>query len=108
MENVKFVLTLHDFYFFLILIASIWGVVKVYRELKQPSDNIKQLVESHDEWLRRDLQRIRRVEDCQDLLLECLYSIVEHELTGNGLETFKEVQNDIHDYLVKRGRNVND
>ena len=106
MENTTITLSMHDVYFFLILLASVWGVIKIFKEIRQPSDELKNTVANHDIWLKKDIQRIERIEDCQDLLLETLDAIISHEITGNGIDDFKKIQKKTHNYLLKRGRNI--
>lgn len=43
-------------------IASIWGVVKIVKELKKPSDDLKAKVQRHDELLHKDNERLNSLE----------------------------------------------
>lgn len=43
-------------------IASIWGVVKIVKELKRPSDDLKATVKRHDELLHKDNERLNSLE----------------------------------------------
>lgn len=43
-------------------IASVWGVVKIIKELKKPNDDLKGTVRKHEEWLARDNERIKSIE----------------------------------------------
>lgn len=43
-------------------IASIWGVVKIVKELKRPSDDLKAKVQRHDELLHKDNERLNSLE----------------------------------------------
>ena len=43
-------------------IASVWGVVKIIKELKKPSDDLKAMVKRHDELLHRDNERLNSLE----------------------------------------------
>lgn len=43
-------------------IASIWGVVKIVKELKKPSDDLKTKVQRHDELLHKDNERLNSLE----------------------------------------------
>lgn len=43
-------------------IASIWGVVKIIKELKKPSDDLKTTVKRHDELLHKDNERLNSLE----------------------------------------------
>ena len=43
-------------------IASVWGVVKIVKELKKPSDDLKLMVKRHDELLHKDNERLNSLE----------------------------------------------
>jgi hypothetical protein len=43
-------------------IASVWGVVKIIKELKKPSDDLKTKVQRHDELLHKDNERLNSLE----------------------------------------------
>ena len=43
-------------------IVSAWGVVKSIKELKKPSDDLKETVRKHEEWLARDNESIKSIE----------------------------------------------
>ena len=43
-------------------IASVWGVVKIIKELKKPSDDLKAKVQRHDELLHEDNERLNSLE----------------------------------------------
>lgn len=43
-------------------IASVWGVVKIIKELKKPCDDLKATVKRHDELLHKDNERLNSLE----------------------------------------------
>ena len=43
-------------------IASVWGVVKIIKELKKPNDDLKETVRKHDELLHKDNERLNSLE----------------------------------------------
>lgn len=43
-------------------IASAWGVVKIIKELKKPSDDLRTMVHRHDELLHKDNERLNSLE----------------------------------------------
>lgn len=45
------------------LIASIWGVVKIVQEIKKPNDDLKNLIKKHDDLLKSDNERLKRLEE---------------------------------------------
>lgn len=105
MKDIAFTVSLNDVYFLLILIAALWGAVKIYKEWKKPSDDLKNSVDIHEVWLKKDNERIRKIEECQKLELRCLYSIIDNQITGNGKEEFKKLKQEINDFLLERKSN---
>lgn len=57
-----FTITSHQIVWICGFIASIWGVVKIIKELKKPSDDLKAMVKRHDELLHRDNERLNSLE----------------------------------------------
>lgn len=43
-------------------IASGYAVLKIWREFKKPSQDLKETVKKHEEWLARDNERIKSIE----------------------------------------------
>lgn len=58
----NFTITSHQIVWICGFIASIWGVVKIIKELKKPSDDLKATVKRHDELLHNDNERLNSLE----------------------------------------------
>lgn len=43
-------------------VITIGGAWKVYKEIKKPNDDLKETVRRHEEWLKRDNERIKSIE----------------------------------------------
>ena len=99
MEN--YTLSLRDLAFLLGLIASLWAVVKIMTEIKKPHEELEEKVKVLERWHKEDHERLKEVERTEQLILESLLSLIEHEITGNGVEKFKELQHTITNYLIK-------
>lgn len=57
-----FVITSQQIVWICGFIASVWGVVKIIKELKKPSDDLKTTVKRHDELLHKDNERLNSLE----------------------------------------------
>lgn len=57
-----FVITSQQIVWICGFIASIWGVVKIIKELKKPSDDLRSMVHRHDELLHKDNERLNSLE----------------------------------------------
>lgn len=58
----NFTITSHQIVWICGFIASVWGVVKIIKELKKPSDDLKAKVQRHDELLHKDHERLNSLE----------------------------------------------
>ena len=43
-------------------VITIGGAWKVYKDFKKPNDDLKEMVKKHEEWLKRDNERIKSIE----------------------------------------------
>lgn len=93
MENLTF--NVHDIMVLLGLIASVWAVYKIIKEVAEPRKALEVQVETLEKWHKEDHKRIKEMEEHQKLVLKCLYLLVEHEVTGNGITDFKTIKADI-------------
>ena len=93
MENLTF--NIHDIIIFFGLITAIWGVYKITIEISEPRKALEKQVNTLEAWHKEDHKRIKEMEEQQKLILKCLYLLVEHEMTGNGITDFKSIKTDI-------------
>lgn len=57
-----FVITSQQILWICVFIASVYGVYKIVKELKKPSDDLKETVKRHTELLHRDNERLNSLE----------------------------------------------
>lgn len=63
------------------IITSIWGVVKIIKEIKKPSDDLKETVNRHSQLLNNDNERLKAIEVFVKLQGEVNKKIDEHTQT---------------------------
>ncbi len=83
-------------------VAAIWGVVKIVKEIKKPSDDLKAKVERHEELLMNDNERLKDIELSNKMILNCMFVIINHDLTGNGIDKMKEARDELQEYLINK------
>lgn len=83
------------------LIASIWAVYKIIKEVQEPRKALEVQVNTLEKWHKEDHERIKEIEDIQTLILRSLLSLIEHEINGNGIDTFKSLQREITAFLIE-------
>lgn len=80
-------------------IAGIWKIIK---ELRKPNQEVKEKLIKHDKLLDTDNKRLKEIEDSNHMVLQCLLSIINHDITGNGIERMKEIRDDLQDFLIRK------
>ncbi len=58
----NFVITSEQIVWCLTFIGLVWATVKIIKELKKPSDDLKEIVKRHTELLHRDNERLNSLE----------------------------------------------
>jgi hypothetical protein len=84
------------------LIAALWGLWKIVKELKKPNDDLKAAVSKHTKLLDNDNKRLKEYEESNRMILQCLLVIINHEITGNGIENLKRARDDLQEYLINK------
>lgn len=130
MQGIKFVFDLQQVIGFCALITGIWGVWKIVKEIKKPSNDLHDLVECHDYLLKKDNQRLKKLEsaslqivseteshdddikeiikslkdaeETNKIVLKSLFVIINHDITNNGIDKLKETLNELNSYLVEK------
>ena len=98
----EFVITSNQIMGFCALVTSLWGLWKIVKEWKKPSDDLKSTVEKHDALLDNDNRRLKDIEDSNQMILKCLLVIINHSITGNGIEKMKDIREELQDFLINK------
>lgn len=83
-------------------IAAVWGIWKIVKEIRKPNDNLKAEVSKHTQILDNDNKRLKEYEESNRMILQCLLVIINHEITGNGIENLKHARDDLQEYLINK------
>ena len=87
---------------FCALLTAIWGAWKIVKEMKKPNDDLKEKVSEHDILLDNDDKRLVSIEESNKMTLQCLLVIINHEITGNGIEKMKAARDELQEYLINK------
>lgn len=98
----EFTITSSQILGFCALISALWGVWKIVKEVKKPSDDLKNQVQKHDAWLTNDDARLKGVENSNRMILQCLFVIINHDITGNCIDKMKEARDELQEYLIDK------
>ena len=83
-------------------IAAVWGIWKIVKEIRKPNDDLKAEVSKHTRLLDNDNKRLKEYEESNRMILQCLLVIINHEITGNGIENLKRGRDDLQEYLINK------
>lgn len=83
-------------------ISALFGVWKIVKELKKPSEDMRNEVAEHTKLLNRDNERLREVEESNKMILQCLLVIINHDITGNGIERMKDARAELEEFLINK------
>ena len=99
---IDFAITSNQLMWFCTFVAGLWGLWKIVKEARKPSDDLRKTVAKHSELLDDDDKRLKEYEESNRMILQCLLVIINHEITGNGIETMKEARDNLQKYLVNK------
>ena len=126
----NFVITSEQIVWCLTFIGLVWATVKIIKELKKPSDDLKETVKRHTELLHRDNERLNSLEKITlnqegkleehtrilsdhddrleedkkrgDLMLKANMAILDGMLSEDDKESLKATRKEIQDFLVEK------
>ncbi len=98
----EFAITSSQILGFCALATALYGLYKIIVELKKPSTTLKAEVEKHKEYLANDMTRLNEMEESNKMILKSLLVIINHDITGNGIDKLKEVRNELQEYLIDK------
>ena len=98
----EFTITSSQILWFLGFVASVWTVWKIFKEIKKPGDDLRATVDNHDKLLKKDDARMTEVEESNKMILQCLLVIINHDITGNGIDKMKAARDELQEYLINR------
>ena len=98
----EFAITSNQILGFCALVTALWGIWKIVKELKKPSDDLKATVERHDRLLNTDNERLKEIETSNKMMLQCLLVIINHDITGNGIDKMKEARDELQEFLINK------
>ena len=97
----EFAISLGQILWICSFIGAVWGVWKIIKEIRKPNDDLKAIVQKHSELLDADNRRLNNVEGSDRMLLRCMLVIINHDITGNGIDKLKETRDELNEYLIK-------
>ena len=91
-----------------LILAIAGGIVVLVNALKaisnfiSPVTNLKKQVEKHDDLLDNDHKRLTSIEQTNKMICKSLVALLDHEITGNGIEKLKTTKAEMQNYLIEK------
>ena len=98
----EFSITANQIMGFCALVTALWGIWKIVKEIKKPNEDLKKTVEKHEQLLTNDNTRLEDIENSNKMMLQCLLVMINHNITGNGIDKLKETRDELQEYLIKK------
>lgn len=98
----EFTITSAQIIGFCAFVSALWGLWLIVKELKKPNKDLKDTVAKHDVLLANDNKRLMEIENSNRMILQCLLVIINHDITGNGIEKMKDARDELQDFLINK------
>ena len=98
----EFTISFNDIFWFCSFSAALYGIWKIVKEIRKPNDDLKETVAKHDDLLDKDNKRLMEIEGSNRMILKCLLVIINHDITGNGIEKMKQARDEIQEFLIDK------
>lgn len=81
--------------------ASLWGAVKVIREIRQPAQDREERIRELERRMTGTEDAIRDVRDAVGILLTSQRYLIDHVVNGDHQEELEGVMDNINEYLLR-------
>lgn len=98
----EWVITPNDILAICTFIAAVYGIYKIWKEVRKPNTDLKEEVQRHTEYLANDDRRLKEVEQSNKMILQGLLVLINHDITGNGVDKLKETRDELNEYLINK------
>lgn len=95
-------MSLNDFVYLCGAFGTVWGVFKIIKELKKPSDCMKETLRKHEQYLANDKAEIDEIKEGNKVICKSIMTMINHELTGNDVSNMREMRDELQNYLIEK------
>lgn len=89
----------------LVLAAAIVLLGNMFKTLGAwlaPAKDLKETVEEHEKRLNRDDKRLDQQDLDNQMMLKCMFVLINHDIDGNGIDKLKSTREELQEYLTNR------
>lgn len=96
------IITTDQIIWFCSFIGGLWALWKIVKEVRKPNEDLKAKIQKHDEILDNDNKRLNKCDESNQMILRSLLVIINHEITGNGIDKMKQTRDELQEYLINK------
>ena len=89
----------------LVLAAAIVLLGNMFKTLNTwtaPAKKLTEMVEDHEAKLKNDNQRLNKQDADNQMMLKCLFVLINHDIDGNGIDKLKATREELQEYITNR------
>ena len=83
-------------------LAILYGGISAITKMLSPYKRLEETVNRHSKILDNDNKRLEYMEESNKLTLKCMMVLIDHQLTGNGVDSMKALKKEINDFLLDK------
>ena len=67
-----------------------------------PAKRLTEAVEEHERKLKNDDVRLNQQDADNQMMLKCLFVLINHDIDGNGIDKLKSTREELQEYITNR------
>lgn len=83
-------------------ISIIGGAGAVIYKIVYPAMHFSHRVDQLEEHSEKDYQRLKGLEEMQKQQSKCLAAMLNHQITGNGVENMKKIRDELLESIIEK------
>ena len=100
MATGEITISLADFVWIAGAIVTLYGAFKVLKD--NPITKHETRLEELETASESTTEMLEKQAETNKMILNSLMVIIEHDITGNGIENMKKIRDEMHDFLIKK------
>ena len=81
-------------------LGAAWGVI--HKWVIKPINDRNDQINNHEERLEKGEKRFEEITEMQKMNCKCMLALIDHEITGNGIEKLKDVKTEVQSFLIDK------
>ena len=83
-------------------VSIVGGAGAVIMKVIRPAFKLSHRVEILEDYNEKDYKRLQALEEMQKQQSKCLAAMLNHQITGNGIETMKKIRDELLESIIEK------